>query len=216
VIASPNDCIPFPVIQTLSNNKLVGDACAGCHVEIFTADDTPADQPPLGVQHGEGMTYLATGTADDLGDWSINLPCGLGDLQVTATSTDKSKNTSEFSANFTVLGIPCTPTPTPAINTPAPEATPVPPTATTSPTATSIPPTATPGGKACGDVNDDGIVNAIDATLILQLSAALVDSLANEPSGDVNNNGELNAVDATLILQRVADLIPVSGLTCPA
>ena len=65
-------------------------------------------------------------------------------------------------------------------------------------------------------MNDDGTVNAIDATLILQLSAALVDSLANEPSGDVNNNGQLDSVDAALILQRIAALIPASALTCPA
>ncbi|MEX2158637.1 MAG: hypothetical protein WEB04_04470, partial [Dehalococcoidia bacterium] len=170
---SPNKCITEPVIQTLSGAKLVGDAPAGTHVEVFTADEDPADQLPLSnPQHGEGKTYLVTGTADDLGDWSINLPCGLGDMKVTATATNKTKDTSEFSANFTVLNIPCTPTPAPTNTTP--------PTNTPLPVSTPVVPTATPGiAKLCGDVNDDGLVNAVDVTLVLQFKAALIGSLVN-------------------------------------
>ena len=55
--------------------------------------------------------------------------------------------------------------------------------------------------KACGDVNDDGNVNSVDAALILQLEAGLISSVHNAPSGDVNGDGHLNSVDAALILQ---------------
>ena len=61
-------------------------------------------------------------------------------------------------------------------------------------------------------MNDDGQVNSIDAALILQLEAGLVNSLANMPSADVNNDSHVNSVDAALILQYVAALI--SGLNC--
>ena len=68
--------------------------------------------------------------------------------------------------------------------------------------------------KDCGDVNDDGSVNAVDAALILQLSAGIVSSLDNEASGDVNDDGSVNAVDASLILQMVAGFITESDLDC--
>ena len=76
------------------------------------------------------------------------------------------------------------------------------------------PPTNTPTtpAKACGDVNDDGQVNSVDASLILQLKAGLISSLVNEESGDVNGDGNLTSVDAALILQLDAGLIP--SLSC--
>jgi hypothetical protein len=70
-----------------------------------------------------------------------------------------------------------------------------------------------PPSKACGDVNDDGRVNSVDAALILQLEARLITSVANRPSADVNNNGVVNSVDAALILQFEAGL-PNVHLTC--
>jgi Dockerin type I domain len=57
-------------------------------------------------------------------------------------------------------------------------------------------------------VNDDGRVNSIDALLVLQFDAELLNNLANAPSGDVNGNGRINAIDASLILQFVAGLLP--------
>jgi hypothetical protein len=66
--------------------------------------------------------------------------------------------------------------------------------------------------KACGDVNDDGDVNSVDAALILQLNAELISSLRNEPSGDVNDDGDVNSVDAALILQFEAGMI--TELSC--
>lgn len=218
-----NDCINYPKLLFSGGvgNKLGGSACSNCTVEIFYADETPADQTgPLGRQHGEGMRdgvgsdYMIIDTeVDGIGKFSVDLPCGMPAGLLTATATDKLKNTSEFASNIPFPGTPAcatvTPVPPTATNTPPPTNTPVvaPPTAT--PTATAGP------AKMCGDVNDDGLVNSIDAQLILQLKANLISSLPNEPSGDVNDDGQLTSVDAALILQRTAGLIPQSALHCP-
>ena len=55
-------------------------------------------------------------------------------------------------------------------------------------------------------MNKNGVVNAIDAQLILQAEAGFI-TLANPKNADVNEDGEVNSVDATLILQFVAALI---------
>jgi hypothetical protein len=115
----------------------------------------------------------------------------------------------------------CVPTPTNTLpptmtNTPAPTNTPV----IIIQTATFTP--VTPGvntptpviTKACGDVNDNGSVDAVDAQLVLQFKAGLIPSLPNEPSADVNNSGEVTSVDAALILQAEARLIPLGSLHC--
>jgi len=67
-----------------------------------------------------------------------------------------------------------------------------------------------------GDVNGDGVANAIDATLILQLSIGVIGSFASGSTGDVNNDGTTNAIDATLILQVAAGQLSADGLTCAA
>jgi len=51
-------------------------------------------------------------------------------------------------------------------------------------------------------------VNSIDATLMLQLSAGLVQHLSCQDAADVNHDGRVNALDAALVLQYVAGLIP--------
>src|SRR3989344_4043411 len=55
-----------------------------------------------------------------------------------------------------------------------------------------------------GDVNCDGRVNVIDAQLVLQKDARLVNRLPCEEAGDVNDDNLLNAIDAALILQKDA------------
>ena len=126
-------------------------------------------------------------------------------------ATDKLKNTSEFAENLLTLGTSSCATDTPvptdtpdATDTPAVTDTPVPP----APTDTPVPP------KVCGDVNEDGVANSVDASLVLQLKAGLISSLANESSGDVNNDGALTSVDAALILQFTAGLIGEGALNC--
>jgi hypothetical protein len=74
-------------------------------------------------------------------------------------------------------------------------------------TPTSTPtPTPTPQGVV-GDVNCDGQTNSIDAALVLQYSAGLIDLLLCPQNGDVNHSGGINAIDAALILQYTAGLI---------
>lgn len=210
---SPNDCIPFPVITLIaSGDKVGGTTCSLCHIELFLADATPADQTgPFGREHGEGKTFqinLGSDEATAAGIFSIILPCGLSAGDITATATDKQKNTSEFSANAPFLGSRSCATATPTVTntfTPAPTATQGPPTLT---------PTATVPAKDCGDVNDDGLVNSVDSLLILQLTAALITTLDNIASADVNNSGDITSVDAALILQKEAALILQSALVC--
>lgn len=64
-----------------------------------------------------------------------------------------------------------------------------------------------PGGPL-GDVDCDGVVNSIDAALVLQLVAGLIGSLPCPDAADVNEDGLINSIDAALILQYVAGLIP--------
>ena len=90
------------------------------------------------------------------------------------------------------------------ILTPTPSITP---TFTHSPTATAtLTPTPTP--VLTGDANCDGTVSALDAALILQFTAALVDSLPCFTAADANGDGTTNALDATLVLQFSAGLLP--------
>ena len=98
---------------------------------------------------------------------------------------------------------------------PAATATPTP---TASPTATDTPtptPTATPTSTftptptpfLVGDANCDGTVNALDAALILQFSAGLLNSLRCPLGADANGDGTVNALDAALVLQFSAGLL---------
>jgi hypothetical protein len=100
--------------------------------------------------------------------------------------------------------IDATDTPTPSGVTPAPEDTdtPTPPapglTDTPAPTNTSAP------GGLIGDVDCNGMVNAIDSAYILQFIAGMIEALPCPDNADVNEDGSVNAVDATLILQFTA------------
>ena len=84
---------------------------------------------------------------------------------------------------------------------------------TSEPTAepTSEPTPTNPGQPTeymLGDVNDNGIINTADATLVLKYAAGIL-ALSDEAkkAGDVNKNGMTNTADATLILKYAAGLI---------
>ena len=103
---------------------------------------------------------------------------------------------------------PETPTNTPLPPTLTPTSTPVPPTLT--PTNTPVPPTptATEEPALTGDVNNDASITSVDALLVLQYVANLLEALANLGNADVNADGNIDSVDAALILQHVAGLLP--------
>jgi hypothetical protein len=69
--------------------------------------------------------------------------------------------------------------------------------------------------QVCGDVNMDGDVDSVDASLILQFKVELISTLDNMANADVDNSGEISSVDAALILQATAGLFPVDDLECP-
>jgi hypothetical protein len=61
-----------------------------------------------------------------------------------------------------------------------------------------------------GDVNCQGTVDAVDATIVLQYSAGFVDSVPCAANADVSADGRIDPIDAALILQYTAGII--SGL----
>ena len=68
--------------------------------------------------------------------------------------------------------------------------------------------TATPKGPCLeGDVDCGGGVSVIDAALILQFSAGLLDALRCRGVADVSHDQVIDAIDATLVLQFMAGLL---------
>jgi hypothetical protein len=64
------------------------------------------------------------------------------------------------------------------------------------------------GGTLLGDANCNGTVNAIDAAIVLQITAGLIGPPSCAANADVSGNGSIDSIDAALILQRIAGLIP--------
>lgn len=117
---NPNDDLAPPII--LGIDPPHGTACAPCAVDIFSdADD-------------EGRVFEGSVFTND-GDWTFNGP--VSGPHVTATNTDMSNNTSEFSAPFSVASPTPTDSPTPS-STASPTRTPTS-TRTASRTATGTP-----------------------------------------------------------------------------
>jgi parallel beta-helix repeat protein len=128
--AIANQDLDYPIITstnltsgTLRAKGFVGNLIAGNPIfagttlEFFIADNNPANQDGeaiLGdgktVSHGEGRTYLGYCLADANGKFDCSFPnagaLGLTNAKnITATTTDSTGNTSEFSA-VTVSGSP--------------------------------------------------------------------------------------------------------------
>jgi hypothetical protein len=58
-----------------------------------------------------------------------------------------------------------------------------------------------------GDANCNDDVDAVDAALMLQRNAGLVDILGCEENADVNGDGRVDSIDAALVLQFIAGLL---------
>ncbi|MCH8065750.1 MAG: hypothetical protein IIC90_07990 [Chloroflexi bacterium] len=64
-----------------------------------------------------------------------------------------------------------------------------------------------------GDVNCDKVTNSIDAALILQVDAGLIDTVSCAGVADLNLDGTINSLDAAIILQITAGLCCDEPLT---
>lgn len=98
--AGPNQEINFPVITNIvyaaGTTTITGTVDIGSPPNQATVEVFKAALDPTGF--GEGMAYLGNSTPDALGNWIfVDLTLVPGDT-VTATVTDVSNNTSEFSA----------------------------------------------------------------------------------------------------------------------
>jgi hypothetical protein len=86
---------PVIVTATLGSVNIGGTACAGCTVEVFENGDND----------GEGERYIGNALANTNGDFTLTVPF-LTRPYLTATATDATNGTSEFSAAFYAVGIP--------------------------------------------------------------------------------------------------------------
>lgn len=84
--------ISAPVVSSApkGSGDITGTACPGCTVEVFLNTD----------DDGEGMGYLGSAVADGGGDFALTVPY-VSYPYLTATATDATDGTSEFSEVFT-------------------------------------------------------------------------------------------------------------------
>ena len=63
--------------------------------------------------------------------------------------------------------------------------------------------------EVCGDQNDDGLVNVVDAIIDLQIAVGLIEpSEAQLRLSDLNRDGSITVVDAIIGLQHIVGLVP--------
>jgi CSLREA domain-containing protein len=90
----PDSWISFaPTIAatTLGSVRITGTACAGCTIEVFQSH----------LDSGEGLTFVGETTADGGGAFTVTVgSLSAGAPYLTATATDGTNTTSEFSAVF--------------------------------------------------------------------------------------------------------------------
>ena len=128
---SANRGVDYPIFSTVTagTNSLtlsgyVGNSAAGIAgagpftIEVFVADNSPANQNgPIivgdgkSVGHGEGRTYIGTFTTDANGVFSNKVLAYTlaSNAQITATATNSTGNTSEFSNNLPEVTAPAAP-----------------------------------------------------------------------------------------------------------
>jgi CSLREA domain-containing protein len=89
-VAGPNQQLPAPVLTGITQGQVTGSACLTCTVEIFR------DQPSV-VNSAQGRVFLGAASVSAEGRFSITIRGVLAGDALTATATDASGNTSEFS-----------------------------------------------------------------------------------------------------------------------
>ncbi|CAA9358456.1 MAG: hypothetical protein AVDCRST_MAG93-7505 [uncultured Chloroflexia bacterium] len=95
VHSGPNERLNFPVLTSASLTAVAGTACVTCTVEVFVADSGAG-------AYGEGKRYLQKAVVGSDGRFTVSITgVAVGDV-VTATATDATGNTSEFSLNLVV------------------------------------------------------------------------------------------------------------------
>lgn len=190
---TPTPVPPNPdlIIQGMSVTLETGGACnyttttLGIRIGIANAGNVDAGPFVLDVNGIQQTIDDGLAVDEKLSLWFAGFSSGENTAFVDATMQvdEMSELNNEVSQILPVptLPQPCTPTPAPTL-TPVPV--PVP-----------------------GDVDCNGTVTAIDAALLLQLIAALTDTLPCEHNADVNSNAAIDAIDVTLILQFSAGLL---------
>lgn len=138
--------------------------------------------------YGEGDPYY---TEYDLNTTSIEIALPAGNYEAALKTVMTASESETPVVSFSVSDIPSTEPPVEEETPPAEVGTPTP-------------------AYLLGDVNGDGQINAIDASYILAVSAAMGTSTDVDVSpeflaaADFNEDGYINAVDASLILQYSA------------
>jgi hypothetical protein len=102
----PNEEVNYPVITSAVYNSGSGQTLIQGTLDI----DTPPDSAQIEVFHanadptgyGEGDIYLGVTNPDAAGNWNISVTGLIAGNYVTATTTDKNLNTSEFCLNALV------------------------------------------------------------------------------------------------------------------
>lgn len=111
-MVTPNQNIQPPQISSANTTQVSGTACPNCIVELFISDKENLPDAS-GENAGEGKLFVAQGSADGSGNFSIPVSGLVAGMILTATATDGAGNTSEFAQNVTVSqGPPSTQPPT--------------------------------------------------------------------------------------------------------
>lgn len=101
-----NQELNMPVLSSATTSGVSGTACAEtavskpCTIEIFISERLTSDIG--GGNYGQGKVFVGSGTTNTNGSFTITVSGVTAGLYLTATATDATGNTSEFSRNILV------------------------------------------------------------------------------------------------------------------
>jgi CSLREA domain-containing protein len=93
--SGPNEQLNFPELTSATPQAVSGTACNSCRIEVFLA-------APDRTGYGEGKTFVGSAATDNGGTFTVLVSGVKAGNYVTATATDATGNSSEFSINFVV------------------------------------------------------------------------------------------------------------------